>query len=387
MGAIDDKGDIEVAMEGDDEDDEDDEDLTPAATNSDTDTDDDGENLLSPNGLLCTTRSIPARRRIKNVLTQCSRGIATPQNKLESFEHFLSEGILRTILMHTNRKVREIRRSISRPHIAKIFSVDELKAGLAIILRAGCDTDNFTELGNLWVPADSKPFYRAVTGMSLCRMQFFLRCIRFDNWRTREERKTLNKFAAVSEIWEIFLKNIRRVYIPNENITVDEQLVGYRGRILSRTYMLSKHRKYGLKIFWACESSTRYALNAMAYSGREGDRVLRNLGQDVVMKLVEPYFETGRDECTDNFFTIYNLAKLLLEKKLTLLGTVRRQRHDVPRSMVNKMELYNSELSITTKMEHALLHTRQRKTNFRLFCKAQAILRELCQLMKRGNHK
>ena len=174
-------------------------------------------------------------------------------------------------------------------------------------------------------------------------MQFLLRCISFHYWHTREERKTLNKFAAVSEVWEIFLKNIRRVYIPNESITVDEQLVGYRGRIPGRTYMPSKPRKYGLKIFWACESSTGYALNAMAYGGREGDRVYRNSGQDVVMKLVEPYFETGRDVCTDNFFTTYNLAKLLLEKKLTLLGTVRSQRRDVPRSMVNKMELYNSQ--------------------------------------------
>ena len=82
----------------------------------------------------------------------------------------------------------------------------------------------------------------------------------------------------------------------------------------------------------------------MAYGGREGNRVHRNLGQDVVMKLVEPYFETGRDVCADNFFTTYNLGKLLLEKKLTLLGTVRRQRRNVPRSVVNKMELYNSKV-------------------------------------------
>ena len=179
--------------------------------------------------------------------------------------------------------------------------------------------------------------------MSLCRMQFLPRCIRFDNWHTREERKTLNKFAAVSKVWEIFLKNIRRVYISNESKTVDKQLVGYCGRIPGRNYMPSKSRKNGLKIFWAGHSSTGYALNAMAYGGREGDRVHRNLGQDVVMKLVELYFETGRDVCTDNFFTTYNLTKLLLEKKLTLLGTVRRQRRDVSRSMVNKMELHNSK--------------------------------------------
>ena len=175
LGAIDDEGDIEVAMEGDDEDDEDNEDLSPAATNSDTDIDDDGENLLSSNGLLYTSRSILARRRIGNVLTQSSRGIATPQNELESFEHFLSEGIPRTILMHTNRKVRQIRRSISRSRIAKIFSMDELKADLAIILRAGSDRDNFTELANLWVPADSKPFYRAVMSNAIFAKMYQVR--------------------------------------------------------------------------------------------------------------------------------------------------------------------------------------------------------------------
>ena len=81
--------------------------------------------------------------------------------------------------------------------------MDELKARLAIILRAGSDRYNFTELDNLWQPEDSKPFYRAV--MSLIRFKLLLRCLGFDNWHTREERKVHNKFAAVAEIWDIFL--------------------------------------------------------------------------------------------------------------------------------------------------------------------------------------
>ena len=127
--------------------------------------------------------------------------------------------------------------------------MDELKAGLAIILRAGSDRDNFTELDNLWQAEDSKSFYRAV--MSLVRFKFLLRCLRFDNWHTREERKVHNKFAAVAEIWDIFLINLRRAYIPDGCITGDEQLVRYRGRIPGRTYIPTKPRKYGLKIFWA----------------------------------------------------------------------------------------------------------------------------------------
>ena len=129
--------------------------------------------------------------------------------------------------MHTNRKAREIRRTLSKLQPFKTFSIDELKAGLAIILQAGNDRDNFTKLDNLWQPEDSKTFYRAV--MSLVRFKFLLRSLQFDNWHTRKERKIHNKFAAIAEIWDIFLINLRRAYIPDDCITVDEQLVGYRG--------------------------------------------------------------------------------------------------------------------------------------------------------------
>ena len=94
-------------------------------------------------------------------------------------------------------------------------------------------------------------------------------------------------------------------------------MVEYRGRTPGQTYMPSEPRKYGLKVFWICESNTGYAVNAIAYGGKEGDQVHKNLGQDSVLKVLEPYYGTGRNECMDNIFTCYNLAKLLLEKNLT----------------------------------------------------------------------
>ena len=123
---------------------------------------------------------------------------------------------------------------------------------------------------------------------------------------------------------------------------MDKQLVGYRGRIQGRTYMPSKPRKYGQKIFWAYKSSTGYALNAIAYDGREGDQVHRNLGQDIVLRLLEPYYRTRKDVCTDKFFTSYNLAKLLLKKSLTISGAIRNHRREIPHFLNNRMELYSS---------------------------------------------
>ena len=77
--------------------------------------------------------------------------------------------------------------------------------------------------------------------------------------------------------------------------------------------MPSKPRKYGLNFFWAYESSTRYAVNAIAYDGKEEDQVHRNLGEDIVLKLLEPYYGTGRDVCTDNFLQVTILQNYYLK--------------------------------------------------------------------------
>ena len=53
-------------------------------------------------------------------------------------------------------------------------------------MRAGADRDNMTEIEDLWNPVEGRPLFRAV--MSKNRFKFFLRCLRFDNYRTRRQR-------------------------------------------------------------------------------------------------------------------------------------------------------------------------------------------------------
>ena len=341
--AVDDEGDVEVFEEIDDND-TDYNDGASSDENANADQSDEEERLfdriLSRSGISYTTQEIPNQRRRRNTLTQTPRAIATSQTECESFEHMITEEIMRTILRYTNGKCREVRRTLSTPQNYHDFSVEEFKAALTVILREGSDRDNFAKLQNLWDVGDSKPFYRPV--MSLNRFKCFLMCPRFDNWHKREQRKINDKFAAISEIWGLFLGSLQRVYVPDDCITVNEQLVGYRGQIPGRTYMPSIPRMYGQKIFWACESSTGYALNAIATGGKEGDQVHQNLGQGIVLRLLEPYYGTGRDVCTDNFFTSYNIAKLLLEKSLTIFGTIRNHRREIPQFLNNRMELYSS---------------------------------------------
>ena len=145
---VDEEGNVEIFKENvtDEEDEEDEE--TANADDSNTDHEDE-KCVLSRSGIEYSTCPIPARRQMQNILTQSFKFIANPRSEIEGFELFLSEDILRTVLMLTNRKAREIRRTLSRLQPFKKFSMDELKAGLAIILRAGIDRDNFTKRDNL----------------------------------------------------------------------------------------------------------------------------------------------------------------------------------------------------------------------------------------------
>ena len=171
----------------------------------------------------------------------------------------------------------------------------------------------------------------------LKRFCFFLRCLRLDNFRNRPARLVHDRLAAVRSIWEQFLTNLQRHYEPHETRTVDEQLVGYRGTIPWRTYIPSKPAKYGLKVFWLAEARSGFALNAKIYSGRDRDAPPhRNLAMDIVMELTAPYFNTGRDIITDNYFTSHQLAVSLLQQGRTLLGTIRAQRKEVPAQMKSK---------------------------------------------------
>jgi hypothetical protein len=81
-------------------------------------------------------------------------------------------------------------------------------------------------------------------------------------------------------VFEKFTENCRNVYIPGEDLTIDETLLGFCGRCMFRTYIPSKAGKFGLKI-WSCvEPSTKYLYNAIVYLGK-GKESEKNLGANV----------------------------------------------------------------------------------------------------------
>ena len=78
--------------------------------------------------------------------------------------------------------------------------------------------------------------------------------------------KRINK---VKNILDILIPNFQDSFAPGRNLSVDETMVGFRGRFAPKQYMPSKPTKCGIKAFTLAESKHGYLLNCLVYTGRD----------------------------------------------------------------------------------------------------------------------
>ena len=104
------------------------------------------------------------------------------------------------------------------------FQIDyeELEAFIAVMFYRGVCGAKSLPLKSLWDKKWGSQFVRQVISRDrFCEVLSFLR---FDKKSTRSERLMTDKFALISEVWYRFIANSQQCYIPEENLTADEQL-------------------------------------------------------------------------------------------------------------------------------------------------------------------
>lgn len=263
------------------------------------------------------------KTRLNKVVLPPGVILETPE---DAFNLFITDQIVNDIVAFTNNEARRV----TKDNNLKPWNdtdVVEMRAFFGLLLAAGHLKSNHQSYEVLWGSMYGPPIFRATMGRN--RFKSLLRYIRFDDKLTRTARRSKDKLAPIRDIWEQIVNNLRKHYIPGANITVDEQLVPFRGRCPFKQYLPSKPDKYGMKIWWACDSGTFYPLNAIPYTGKDVVRAT-GLGRQVVEKLVEPYEGSNRNVTCDNYFTDHELALSLLSKGLTIVGTVRKNKTFIP---------------------------------------------------------
>ena len=131
------------------------------------------------------------------------------------------------------------------------------------------------------------------------------------------------------------------------HLTIDEQLSPCKTRYSFIQYMANQPDKFGIKFWRLVDAQSKYLCNGKPYLGRDPSRSrCSDLPGDVCLTLLQPYYKKGYNATTDNYFTSLKLAEELKQKKTTILGTIRKQRREVPSTelIMKDKELYASEI-------------------------------------------
>lgn len=292
-----------------------------------------------------------SRTRSHNIITHLPGPKSNAKNKIshmECFSLFFDDSVILIITKSTNIKIQVVQNKYSRERDAKETDETEIRAVIGILILAGVSKSGRQNILKLFDDTKGTGIETIYLAMSSQRFSFLMRNLRFDNFTDREQRREIDKLAAIRELFEIILQNFQTNFIPSEYLTIDEQLIAFRGRCSFRQYIPSKPARYGIKIFALVDVKNAYTYNLEVYVGTQpdGPYKINNSPNNVVTRLVQPIEGTKRNITIDNWFTSLPLVLQLLEdKKLTVVGTMRRNKTCIPKQFVDpKNRPINSSL-------------------------------------------
>jgi len=129
-----------------------------------------------------------------------------------------------------------------------------------------------------------------------------------------------------------FVNNCKTNYCLSEYLTIDGMLVVFRECCSFIQYIPSKPAKYGLKIFALCDAKSFYTGNLEIYCGKQPDGLydMSSMPFNIVMRLLDHVVGSNRYLTCNNWYTSYPLATELLKKQTTLVGTLRKNKKEIP---------------------------------------------------------
>lgn len=280
------------------------------------------------------------RTRAHNIITHLPGPINNAREtktEIDILNLFLDDNVLRIICHSTNIYIENIREKFERDRDARATDIIEIKGFIGLLYLIGSLGNSRKNLRYLWENSKGNGLESCYLTMSEKRFRFILRCLRFDDIRDRVNRQATDKFAPIRKVFELIISNFQKYYSPSEYLTIDEQLLAFRGRCSFKQYIPTKPAKYGVKVFALADSKTAYTINLEPYVGKQPDGPFQrgNSAEETVLRLVEPVQGSNRNITGDNWFTSVPLCRSLLHnKKLTYVGTVRKNKREIPKEFL-----------------------------------------------------
>ena len=256
-------------------------------------------------------------------------------NELDVFLNFIDNHLWDLMVEESNRNAKE--KLGDRFSSFRRITREELKAFIGINIIMGIN--RLPNYALFWSTDDFFGNHGIKRTMPKNRYEELVSYLHFNDSSQGPARGDANydRLYKVRPIFDYILNKCKTNFKPTKNISVDEGMIAFQGRLSFRQYMPAKPTKYGIKVWMAADSSNGYVLNFDVYLGKEGThRRIYGLGYDVT-KLIRPFMNKNHHVYFDNFFSSTTLLEHLEANKTYACATVRCNRKDLPRCAKEKL--------------------------------------------------
>lgn len=269
-------------------------------------------------------------------------------NPMDYVKLFINDALIDIIVRETNRYadqwirekeeyLRQKPRSLVHLWIEQGKTTkEEIYAFLSVTMNMGLlKKPTIKSYWNTCNPSQSTPWF--CEHFSRDRYTLLLKFLHFaDNATMPAPGDPRFKLYKIQPLVDHFNKTFKRYYQPSCDISIDESMIGYKGKTpYLRQYMPQKHHaRFGVKLWCLCDSVSSYTCTFEVFKGAAdpGDRQAEGMTYSLVMRLMKQanLLHRGHHLGLDNYFTSPKLLIDLYSAHTTSTGTVRRNRKGLP---------------------------------------------------------
>lgn len=140
----------------------------------------------------------------------------------------------------------------------------------------------------------------------------------------------------------MLITKFNAVFTPFSSVSIDEMIIGWKGRWQYKQFNASKPKKYHIKSFGLVDSATGYVLDLLTYYGSntsydpELDVDSHGSNSIKIFQSLLSHIGKGYHIFADRWYTTRVLLDYLLDKGIYFSGTVQAQRVGFPREIKEK---------------------------------------------------
>ena len=254
--------------------------------------DSDGENSDSDDHANTNTNGIPVFAENVGVIPDM-----TGKEPVDYYRLFITDSLLQNVLDETNRYgeqyvqshqdyVTSHPRARSHDFVKRRFTMSELLRLIVLMITMGIV--DLPSLKDYW--STSWPFCTPHFSKLLSRDRFFL-FLKFlylaDNTKQAARGEPgYDKLFKLRPFMDPLIQSFQQMFIPQQQLSIDEAMISFEGRLSFLQYLPKKPKKWGVKAWALADSKMGYVWNWKLHTGKEDEAGSEPLGERVVTGLL-----------------------------------------------------------------------------------------------------